>query len=230
MHIHLADRISLVRAIGVFQRGFAAQKFALCKETALRAFDVIQRQHRHIRNGRHIVGTVRTVTAVIFLVQVVINTFRPEERLVHHPVALAAVKFGCASVVVFITAGIIQRTIGHFTVRIVHVNRLARHLHFTARGFLRHLGKHTVALLEDRRHVGIHDVSIAILITGLVVRVGDIGVIRYALVRLDDTVGRLYDLQFRVSLPVSVRLFVLHVLCQAKSSAQAGMTVVYRPA
>ena len=76
--------------------------------------------------------------------------------------------------------------------------------------------------------MSIHDVSISILIAGLVVRVGNIGIVRYALVRLDDTVGRLHDLQFRVPLPVSVRFFVLHVLCQAEPATQSGMTVVYR--
>ena len=221
MHIHLADRISLVRAIGVFQRGLAAQQFAFRQVAVLALFYIIQCQNGCFGDGRHIVGAVGTVTAVIFLVQIVIDTFRPEERLVHHPVALAAVKFGCASVVVFIAGGIIQRTIGHLTVQIVDVDRLASHLHFTARGLFRHLGKHTVALLEDRRHVGIHDVSISILIAGLVVRIGDIGVIRYALIRLDDTVGRLHDLQFRVTLPVSVRFFVLHVLCQAEPATQS---------
>ena len=230
MHIHLADRISLVRAIGVFQRGLATQQFAFRQVAVLALFYIIQCQNGCFGDGRHIVGTVGAVTAVIFLVQIVIDTFRPEERLVHHPVALATVKFGCAAIVVFITAGIIQRTIGHFTVRIVHVNCLAGHLHFTARGLFRYLGKHTVALLEDRRHVGIHDVGIAILITGLVIRVGNVGIVRSAFVRLDDAVGRLYDLQFRVSFPVSVRFFVLHVLCQTEFSAQSGMTVVYRSA
>ena len=86
-----------------------------------------------------------------------------------------------------------------------------------------------MALLEDRRHVGIHDVGISILITGLVIRIGNVGIVRSAFVRLDDTVGGLYDLQFRVPLPVSVRFFVLHVLCQAEFTAQSGMTV-YRSA
>ena len=85
-----------------------------------------------------------------------------------------------------------------------------------------------MALLEDRRHVGIHDVSISILITGLVVRVGNVGIVRSAFVRLDDAVGRLYDLQFRIPLTIPVGLFVIHVLCQAEPATQSGMPVVYR--
>ena len=145
-HIHLAYRIRAVGAVAVRKRILTAHDLAATQIAAGCGFNLVERQHFSLRNGRHVIRTVTAVTGVMLAVQVVIDTFAPEEGLVHHPVTFSAVQFGSRAVSVLVAVRIVQRVVGHLTVQVVHRRVNVRHGHATRCRFLRHFGKHPVTL------------------------------------------------------------------------------------
>ena len=176
-YVHLTYRIGLVRRIGFLQRGLSAHDLAFTQPAALRFLDGIQRKYCRLRNRGHFVLRVAAVAGVLLVVQIIVDTLAPVERLIHHPVSLAAVQLRHRAVVHILRIGIevrafvMQGEIGHLPVRVVHFHLLPGYLHFPARGHLGHLGQYAVALGQDGIHMPAHFVRIAELVSGPVVQV-----------------------------------------------------------
>ena len=174
-YIHLTYRISLVSRIGFHQRRFSAHDFAFTQPAALRFLDGIQRQYCRLRNRGHFVLRVAAVAGVLLASQIVVDTLAPVERLIHHPVSLAAVQLRHRAVVHILRIGIevrafvMQREIGHLPVRVVHFHLLPGHLHLPARGHLGHLSQYAVALGQDGFYVSTHHILITKLIPCFIV-------------------------------------------------------------
>ena len=138
--------------------------------------------------------------------------------LQHHDVALGAVELGSRAVTHLLGIGvvvgvvIVERIVGHLAVKVVHHGVHARHADVTLRRLLGDLGQHTVALAEVGLDMSRRLVGVAILVASLVVEVADVGIVRHAVVELDNRVRRLHDVQLRVVLLVSLELHVIDVL------------------
>ena len=143
--VYLADGIRGVGAVAVRKRVLAAHDLTAV-QVAARPFDVIQREDIGIRDGGHVILAFAAVAGVMLAVQVIVDALAPEKRLEHHPVTLAAVKFGRAAVGVIVGVAVVQRVIGHLTVRVVHRRIDIRDGHVAGRGLPRHFRKYTVTL------------------------------------------------------------------------------------
>ena len=142
-------------------------------------------------------------------VQVIIDTLAPEEGLVHHPVPFSAVQSGSRAVGVLVAVRVVQRVVGHLTVKVVHRGINVRHVYTPRRRFFSHFSKYTVTLLQDGGNMTAHLIRVVILVAGTVVKVAHVRVIRYLVVELDHRVFRLPDIQFReVRLQSAVRIVI----------------------
>jgi len=159
--------------------------------------DVIKRQYVHIRHSRHVILVLRAVAAVVLAVQEVIHTLAPEERLVHHQVTLAAVKFGWGSVGILGAVRIVKLQVSHLAVQIVHHGIDIRDVHVPRGRLLCHLRQHSVAVLQYRSHMAAWLVVVAVLIARAVIQVREVCIVCHALVTLQHCIFRLLDVKFR---------------------------------
>ena len=232
-YIHLTYRISLVRRIGFLQRGLSAHNLAFTQPAALRFLDGIQRQYCRLRNRGHFALRVAAVAGILLVVQIIVDTLAPVERLIHHPVTLAAVQLRHRAVVHILRIGIEVRTfvmqgeIGHHPVRVVHFHLLPGHLHLPARWHLGHLGQYAVALGQDGIHMPAHFVRIAEFVPCLVVQVRNIGIVGHTVVKLDHRIRRLFDGQFRITGGILLQFLVSQILRQGQLAPQSRMPVIH---
>ena len=221
-HIHHAHRIRAVRTHGICYGVPATHHFPAFSVTALHRLDVIKRQYVHVWHSWHVVLILRTVAAVVLAVQEVIDTLAPEERLVHHQVTLAAVKFGRGSVGILGAVLIVKLQVSHLAVKIVHHGIDIRYVHVPRGRLLCHLRQHSVAVLQYRSHMAAWLVVVAVLIARAVIQVREICVISHTLVALQHRIFRLYDVQLRKVLLQSLILLVPLIFRQAVCSHQSA--------
>ena len=232
-YIYLTYRISLVSRIGFHQRRFSAHDLAFTQPAALRFLDGIQRQYCRLRNRGHFVLRVAAVAGVLLVVQIVVDTLAPVERLIHHPVSLAAVQLRHRAVVHILRIGIevrafvMQREIGHLPVRVVHFHLLPGHLHLPARGHLGHLSQYAVALGQDSIHMPAHFVRIAVFVPRLVVQVRNVGIVGHTVVKLNHRIRRLLDRQFRITGGILLQFLISQILRQGQLAPQSRMPVIH---
>ena len=232
-YIHLTYRIGLVRRIGFHQRRLAAHDLAFTQPATLRFLDGIQRQYSCLRNRGHFVLRVAAVAGVLLVVQIVVDTLAPVERLIHHPVSLAAVQLRHRAVVHILRIGIevrafvMQREIGHLPVRVVHFHLLPGHLHLPARGHLGHLSQYAVALGQDSIHMPAHFVRIAVFVPRLVVQVRNVGIVGHTVVKLNHRIRRLLDRQFRITGGILLQFLISQILRQGQLAPQSRMPVIH---
>ena len=151
----------------------------------------------------------------MFSVQVVVHAFAPEERLVHHPVTLAAVQFGRRAVGVLVAVRIVQRIVGHLAVQVVHRGIDVRHVHAARGRLLRYLRQYTVTFGEDGGDMAARLVVRSVLVAGPVVKVAHVRVVRHVIVELDHRVLRLADVQFREVGGIGGVGLLVQVSCQS---------------
>ncbi len=221
-HVHHAHRITVVRTEGVCDGVLAAHHLASAGVATLCLLDVLQGQHIRIRHARHVVLVPETVARVVLVVQEVIDALAPEERLIHHPVALRAVKFRRRAVRVLVAVRIVQLAVSHLAVQVVHHGVHIGDVHVPCRGFLCHLRQHSVPVLEDDLYVAARLVVVAVLVARAVVQVRDVRVVSHAFVALQHRVFRLHDVQFREVLLQGLVLLVALVSCQAVGAHQSA--------
>ena len=189
---------------------------------------------------------LRAVATVVLAVQEVIDALAPEERLVHHQVTLAAVKFGRGSVGILGAVLIVKLHVSHLAVQIVHHGIDIRDVHVPRGRFLCHLRKHSVAVLQYRSHMAAWLVVAAVLVARAVIQVREICVISHTLVTLQYRIFRLHDVQLRKvclqrlillvplvfrqtvcshqSAGVHVAAFLVHAACPHQRSQQTAVT------
>ena len=198
---HPADGVGGVGAVRGLHGGPPAHDLVSFPEAAGGRPYLLQCDHRGFRTLRLVVRAVGAVAAVVFVVEVVVHPFEPEERLVHHPVALRAVQLGGGAVFLVACVGVVvgvpvvQGVEGHLPVRVVD-----RGLHpgdgdGATRRFFGDFRQHPAPLRQDGRDVPARDVGVAVLVPGLVVEVADVGVVSHGVVELDHGVLRLPDVQ-----------------------------------
>ena len=232
-YVHLTYRIGLVRRIGFLQRGLSAHDLAFTQPAALRFLDGIQRQYCCFRDRGHFVLRVAAVAGVLLVVQIIVDTLAPVERLIHHPVSLAAVQLRHRAVVHILRIGIevrafvMQGEVGHLPVRVVHFHLLPGYLNFPARGHPGHLGQYAVALGQDGIHMPAHFVRIAEFVPRLVVQVRNIGIVGHTVVKLNHRIGRLLDGQFRITGGILLQFLISQILRQGQLAPQSRMPVIH---
>ena len=138
-------------------------------------------------------------------------------RLQHHDVTLGAVELGGRAVTqllgIRIVVGvlIVERIVCHLTVGLVHHGVYASHLDVDLRGLPGDLGEDTMTLGEICLDVTRWLVCVAILVSGLVVEVADVCVVRHGVIKLYHGVWWLHDVELRVVRLVSGELLVIDV-------------------
>jgi len=228
LHAHLAHAVGRVIGIGVLQRFLAAHDFLARNIAALRAPDVLKAHHRRLRACRLVCGIIAAVAAVVLAAEVVIDTLAPEERLIHHPVALRTVQLCLRAVGILVAVSVVKGIVGHLAVRVVHRHLLPGHVHVARARFPRHLRQHPVPPFQDGRDVAAGHIGRAALIAGPVVEVRHVRVVRHRVVERYHRVVRLPDVQFRELLLHRRVLFIFHVRRQAHRAHQGA--VVHRVA
>ena len=199
-YIHLTYRIGLVSRIGFHQRRLPGHNFAFTQPAALRFLDGIQRQYCRLRNRGHFVLRVAAVAGVLLVVQIVVDTLAPVERLIHHPVSLAAVQLRHRAIVHILSIGIEVRA-------------------FVMQGEIGHL--------QDGIHMPAHFVRIAEFVPCLVVQVRNIGIVGHTVVKLDHRIRRQLDGQFRITGGILLQFLVSQILRQGQLAPQSRMTVIH---
>ena len=138
-------------------------------------------------------------------------------RLQHHDVTLGAVELGGRAVTqllgIRIVVGvlIVERIVCHLTVGFVHHGVYASHLDVDLRGLPGDLGEDTMTLGEICLDVTRWLVCVAILVSGLVVEVADVCVVRHGVIELYHGVWWLHDVELRVVRLVSGELLIIDV-------------------
>ena len=196
-HAYLAHRVRAVRTVALRERFLPAHDLTAGKVATAGTLDVVKRDNGGLGRGGHVVRVIIAVAGVVLPVQVIVHALAPEEGLVHHPVALAAVKRGRRAVGVPVAVRIVQRVVGHLAVQIVHSRIHAGHGHAARSGLLRHFGKHPVPLRQDRRDMAACLIGGSVLVARTVVKVAHVRVVRHLVVELDHRVFRLPDVQLR---------------------------------
>jgi len=221
-HIHHAHRIRAVRTHGICYGVSATHHFPAFGVTALHRLDVIKRQYVHVWHSWHVILILRAVAAVVLAVQEVIDALAPEERLVHHQVTLAAVKFGRGSVGILGAVRIVKLHVSHLAVQIVHHGIDIRDVNVPRGRFLCHLRKHSVAVLQYRSNMAAWLVVAAVLVARAVIQVREICIVCHALVALQHCIFRLLDVQLRVVLYVRSIGLIINVTGQSVCANQSA--------
>ena len=221
-HVNHTHRVRIVGAIGVLDGALSRHHLLALDIATQHRLDVIKRQHVHIRHRWHVILILRAVATVVPAVQEVIDTLAPEERLVHHQVALAAVKFGRCPVGIFGAVRIVKLQICHLAVQIVHHGIDIRDVRVSRGRFLCHLRKHSVAVLQYRSHMAAWLVVTAVLVARAVIQVREVCIVCHALVTLQHRIFWLHDVQFRKVRLQRLILLVPLVFRQAVRSHQSA--------
>ena len=165
---------------------------------------------------------LRAVAAVVLAVQEVIHTLAPEERLVHHQVALRAVKLCRGSVGILGAVRIVKLQVSHLAVQIVHHGIDIRHVHVPRGRLLCHLRQHSVAVLQYRSHMAAWLVVVAVLIARAVIQVREICIVCHALVALQHRIFRLLNVQLRIVLSICGKGLIINVTGQTVCAHQSA--------
>ena len=153
----------------------------------------------------------------MLFVQIVVDALVEVVWLQHHDVALRAVELGGRAVPqlrgirIVVAVAVVQRVVGHLAVQVVHHGVGAAHVYVALGSLLRHLRQHTVALVQVRQYVSRWLVTVAILVTRLVVEVRHVGIVRHAVVELHHGIGWLQNVHLREVRPHLGYLHLIHI-------------------
>ena len=139
---------------------------------------------------------IRAVATVVLSIKVVVHSLGPKEWLVHHPVSLRTVQLCNRSVYILVAVRVIQRTVGHFTIKVRYSHILTGHVYVSRRGLFGNLCQYPVSLFQDSRYMAARNVGGSCFVARSVVKVTDVCIVRHCIVELNHRKDGLSQVQF----------------------------------
>ena len=107
-----------------------------------------------------------------------------------------------------------QLIVSCLTIRFVHDGINTPHLDISLRWLFGNLGQYSVSLTQICLDVTRRLVCIAILVSGLVIKVADVGIVCNTIIEFHNSIWWLHDVQLWIMLLVCLELHIIDVLCE----------------